>query len=242
MPPKSQMKRRPVILKPNDRYAFVGKSGSGKTLGSVIVASEIIPPTLQEAKGWEAWAIDTKDDVDDIKRWHEWGYEDWDPFAKRNLLATVTKRQHSPRRLIRVPFTENDPEMTSAKVQALCNRAMQRSCVLLVIDEYSHVCPSSRNAGAGLRHVFQRGRGRNVGIIGCTQEPVDVPRQLLSQASHIFLFALTYPNDIKRVQEIYRPYVPPSDFGFFHSWIDTPGLVQWQYYKNIGEWHAQLAA
>ena len=97
--------------------------------------------------------------------------------------------------------------------------------------------------GTNLQNVFQRGGGLDVGIIGNTQEPVYIPRQLLSQASHIALFNLTYDYDIEYVKRFNKTYKPPVDsgdaYGFYWSWVDGPNRT-WSYYANQAEWYKDL--
>jgi ABC-type multidrug transport system ATPase subunit len=55
----------PIPLAPNDRYACIGKTGSGKTSFATVLATTLIPVDEGE---WQAWWIDTKGDPKDIKR------------------------------------------------------------------------------------------------------------------------------------------------------------------------------
>lgn len=225
---------RIVELNPYDRYAFIGKSRSGKTVGATILATSIIPYNKDAANGWETWWIDTKNDRRDIARLKEWGFENYDPGGKRGFW----QKDRSARKLIVVPFERGKPSETVKRVDDICYQALQRHGVLLVIDEYRHVVPTTRTASPGILHVHQRGAGREVGVIGCTQEPVEIPRQLLSQAAHIFLFDLTYPYDIKYAKTLYPKYQQPRErgnaHGFYHGWIDGDGI--WEYYKHIKAW------
>ncbi len=228
----------PVELAPNERYAFVAKSRSGKTTLATLLAVRIIPRDPNEAKGWENWWVDTKGDPRDHQRLYSWGYHDW-------------KNGPWPRRLIKVPFEENNSKITVDSVNEICYKALKRGGVLLTIDEYRHVCPSRRTLSPGLLHVFQRGGGLDVGVIGQTQEPVDVPRQLISQASHIILGNLTYPYDIDFAKSIYPYYRPPmhqgcafprctetkshgDKYGFYWGWVDGDGV--WRYHPHQKHW------
>lgn len=225
---------RTVELNPWDRYAFVGKSRSGKTVGATILATSIISYDRNLANGWEAWWIDTKNDRRDIARLKQWGFEFYNPLAGRGII----RRDKSARKLIVVPFERGKPKSTVDRVNEICYKALDQHGVLLIIDEYRHVVPTTRTASPGILHVHQRGAGRDVGVIGCTQEPVEIPRQLLSQAAHIFLFDLTYPYDIKYAKTLFPRYKPPREqgnrHGFYHGWIDGDG--EWAYYPHIKAW------
>ncbi len=116
-------------------------------------------------------------------------------------------------------------------VQALCAQAYERGHVTLYIDEYKEVVESVQRAGASLQRCFQQGRGRLVGVWGATQEPVFVPRQLLSQATHVCLFDLFYPPDQDFAASMNADWRRPPDLhGFWYVHVD--GRTGWQYYPD----------
>lgn len=205
-----------VVLSPAMRYAVVGKTGSGKTHFSVVLASLLVPP---DDKHWQVWWLDSKLDPRDRAMLRRWGFGRNDCPARKviSLRGDV-----------------------SAQAQAACFAALDRKNVLVVADEYKHVVPNLRHAGDGITGVHLRGRGLNVGMLGQTQEPVDIPRQLLSQAAHVFLFDVSYPRDIKYVRDMYSDYERPRHpHGFYHAYID--GDVTWRYYPHVRAWYDSLA-
>ena len=125
------------------------------------------------------------------------------------------------------------------QVQFICRVAYNRTKVLVVIDEYAQVVLSRQNPGKALLNLFQRGGGRKSGLMGLTQEPVFIPRQLISQATHIAIFSLTYDYDIKYARRICPEYQVPLEMGdphgFWWSWVDGRG--DWQYYPNQSAWY-----
>lgn len=144
--------------------------------------------------------------------------------------------------MIRTKNAKGEDLSTVDQVQMILEAAYDRGHVVLVIDEYVQAIVSARSAGKALLDVFQRGGGKNVGLIGLTQEPVYVPRQLISQATHIILLTLTYEADIKYVRNLNPNYVPPikrgDSYGFYWSWVD--GSADWDYYENQSVWFDQL--
>lgn len=203
-----------ITLSPSDRLTVIGKTGSGKTVASVAIASLLVP---MDHPRWQLWWLDSKLDPKDGKMLREWGF---------GLKGSARKH-------IRLDPAHGDP---SAQAQAFCDAALKRRNVLLVADEYKHITVSARRAGPGIEGVHLRGRGLNVGMLGQTQEPCDIPRQLLSQASHVFLFDLTYPRDIKYAKEMFPGYERPKhEHGFFYAYID--GDATWRYYPSIAQWH-----
>lgn len=225
------------LLKPNERYAFVGKTRSGKTALAMVLAGTFAR-TLSEP--WEVWWIDTKNDPADLRALRKWGF--------RNAASQQDRAVESGglRNAIYFRVDSKDSKGNDIDVvdqcQAIFAMAYQRKHVLVVIDEYVHCVYSKVTAGKALLDIFQRGGGRQVGVIGLTQEPVYVPRQLVSQATHIILLSLTYEADIKYVRNLCPIYEPPikvgDPYGFYWSWVD--GHAEWDYYKDQTIWFEQL--
>jgi hypothetical protein len=221
-------------LSPNDRYAFVGKTGSGKTQQAIVLASHFAQALPYP---WEVWWIDTKNEPSDIRQLRKWGFVNG---SSEKDMARPGGLRNAKYFMIRGSI-ETGYE-TSELAQAKIDEAYQRKHVIIVIDEYTSVVTGRTSAGYALDDVFARGRGRNVGLIGCTQEPVYIPRKLLSQASHIALFTLSYPLDIEYVKKLYRNYTPPQErgdkYGFYWSHVDGSG--EWAYYESQAEWGKAL--
>ena len=221
-----------IPLLPNQRFAIVGKTGSGKTTFATLLASILVP---DHDPDWEIWWIDTKGDPTDIARLRRFG------FISREQQGRSAGEQYQGQRINRVYWrlneTENDPVQDQA--QRIIHLAIEQKKVLVVIDEYTQVVSNTKTPGKWLGDAFRTGRGLNVGIIGCTQEPVYVPRQLLSQASHIFLFDLFYDYDIQVAQKMFPEYVRPKDIhGFFTAYVD--GRAPWRYYVDARQWAATI--
>lgn len=222
------------VLSPQDRYALVGKTGSGKTQLAIVLAGtfarSLSPP-------WEVWWIDTKNVDEDIKTLRSWGF--------RNAASAedqATSRITAAKYFYVTAGDERFNPATVEQVQAILKAAYDRRNVVVVVDEYTQAVPGQRNPGAALRDVFARGRGRGVGVIGCTQEPVYVPRQLISQASHTVMLNVSYAYDIKYLKGIDPVYIPPikhgDRYGFYWRWNDGGGDMD--YFPNQRVWYDQL--
>lgn len=215
-------------LSPNERYALVGKTRSGKTQQAIVLASYF---AQQLHAPWEVWWIDTKNDPKDIKKLRQWGAVNG--ASEKDIL-----RLGGLRNFKYFSINEQNGYSVVEQAQAKCQEAYDRGHVILVIDEFTQVVPSDRNPGYGLKNVFARGGGKDVGLIGLTQEPVYIPRMLLSQASHLALFTVTYEADIKYVRNFCKVYVPPAEqgdtYGFYWSHLD--GSAKWAYYENQKAW------
>lgn len=170
---------------------------------------------------WRMVALDTKQSDEDREKFDRIG------------VAT-----QSPEYLWRAPQTGivfRPQRRGKGDIKAQCaelfEEAYERQNACLYIDEFTSVVESSRECGEELDDVFVRGGGRNVGIIGLTQEPVNVPRKLISQSTHIFLFDLFHNNDRKVAKELFADWVrPPDPHGFWYLWVDGRG--DWEYFPD----------
>jgi hypothetical protein len=215
-------------LSPNDRYGFVGKTGSGKTQEAVVLAA-MFARSLPAP--WEVWWIDTKNDPKDMRLLRSWGF-------CNGANENDTKRPGALHNALYFRIKPTGGFGVVDLAQAKMAEAYDRRKVIVVVDEYTQVVASDRSEGYALQDIFARGRGNDVGIIGLTQEPVYVPRKLLSQASHLALFTVTHQADIKYLKNLCPNYVPPArqgdKYGFY--WSHQDGGAQWAYYENQKKW------
>jgi len=188
---------------------------------------------------WQVWMLTTKGDPNDLVDWRKWGFRNY--AAPKDRETTLLPNALYFR--IDVKNAKGEDVSQIDQAQRIFNAAYLRQRVICIVDEYVSVVTSTRNAGQSLLDIFQRGGGRTVGLIGLTQEPVYVPRQLISQATHIFLFTLTHTYDIKYASTICPNYIPPSTrgdpYGFYYKWVDGPSN-EWMYYQNQKEWYKDL--
>lgn len=221
-------------LNPNDRYALVGKTGSGKTQLAIVLAGTFARSLPYP---WEVWWIDTKNVDEDIRTLRSWGFRNAASVEDQQTSRITTAKYF----YVTAGDERYDPE-TVEQVQAILKAAYNRQRVVVVVDEYTQAVPGQRNPGAALRDVFARGRGRQVGIIGCTQEPVYVPRQLISQATHTVMLNVSYAYDIKYLKSVDPLYIPPvkhgDRYGFYWRWNDGGGDLD--YFPNQKVWYDQL--
>jgi hypothetical protein len=219
-------------LAPNERYAFIGKTRSGKTQMAIVLAS-YFAQTLHSP--WEIWWLDTKGDRKDLVKLRSWGFcNGADPKDQQRVGGL--------RNALYFIINDKNGYNVVDQVQAKCQEAYERGNVIVVCDEYTECVVSIRSIGYGLDNLCARGGGKDSGLIGLTQEPVNIPRKLISQASHIALFNLTFPRDIKYAKEFYADYIPPKqrgdDHGFYWSHIEGSG--SWAYYESQAQWFKGL--
>jgi hypothetical protein len=232
------MARNSIRFAPNDRYAMIGKTGSGKTHTSMALFTLITAVVNEKAiQPWSVWWVDSKGDPGDIARLRQWGYE---RVKHLNGLDPDGPELYRYFKLETRPGEEN----VAPQVAEIARCAYQRSKhptnprpTLLVIDEWTQVIFSRQNMGPRLLDIEQRGRGNRCGLAGLTQEPVYVPRQLLSQATHQFLFSLSHVADIDHVRNFCPAYEPPNEkghtYGFWYRHVD--GNAKWQFFAHEAE-------
>jgi DNA helicase HerA-like ATPase len=68
-----------------------------------------------------------------------------------------------------------------------------------------------------LRNIMAQGRSLRIPVIAASQRPVDVPRSIFSEASHISVFRLNDRRDKKTVQEFTPPGMLDERLPDFHS-------------------------
>jgi energy-coupling factor transporter ATP-binding protein EcfA2 len=230
-----------VLLSPSDRYAIVGKTGCGKTTFTSYLAGTIVPKPLQDAD-WQVWWFDTKGDPRDIARLQKLGYVEGDPVTGKAKQKQSFWKNERPPALMYFRVRDRGEGLSIVdQVQHLYRLALARRRVLCVADEFAQVVVGPRTAGRAMDDVLTRGRGLGVGNIGETQEPVDIPRKLLSQPQHLFVFDLSFPRDIKYIREMLPDYDRPSReerHAFIHLWID--GDAQPRYYPSLRAWWSRV--
>lgn len=225
-------------IKPNERFALVAKTRAGKSMFAMVLAGTMAMSLM--GTEWQVWVLDTKGDPTDLIGWRRWGFRN---YASTRDQETSLVNNAFYFRIDTKDSAGNDISV-SDQCQSIINAAYIRGHVIIAIDEYVSVIQSSRNPGKPLLDVFQRGGGRNVGLIGLTQEPVYVPRQLLSQATHIFLFTLTHTYDIDWAGKICPGYIPPANqgyqHGFYYKFVDGPSNT-WRFYKHQQDWYESVS-
>lgn len=90
------------------------------------------------------------------------------------------------------------------------------------VDEYGDVVESAQGYPRGLRLDFLRGRSRHLTMMGTSQEPTRVPTFLFGQATHLFVFAVSYPTHQDLASQIYGEkirwdLIPYGSHKFFYK-------------------------
>lgn len=236
-------------MQPNERFTLVGKTRSGKSTLAAVMMMMLVTEAMIRISGWRVWVFDTKGDPRDLARLRKMGFVEGDPATGQPLRKPRRfSNEPEPGRLF-FRLRAHDGLTIYDQAQHLCALAMKRHRVLIVIDEYTTVIKSKVDAGPDLLDVHTRGGGLGVGLIGCTQEPTYIPRQLASQATHFGLLDLSHPPDIKWARDFCPAYDRPQNIakaagrdptrethGFFMTWLDGDG--EWRYYPDLRAWRS----
>lgn len=150
----------PDPIRHNDRVLIIGKNQSGKSILAAHVASQFT--------GCRLTVIDPKDEGLAL------GVE---PAREPGALDLQAPVSHY------VPSTLEDPEYEELFEILWWARGPR---VILLHEAFGPT--RSGYAPKGLRHILQQGTKHDLGLIACTQRPVNIEATLRTEAEHVMLF------------------------------------------------------
>lgn len=179
--------------------ALIGKTGSGKSHLAlhlldirpfvIIVATKRYDPLLEEAgKGYIV-----REDMSEIPRTDE-GY----PIHNKVIIWPGTAIKDESTRL--------SAQATAVK-DTLDTAERQRYWTVLIDDVmwvYDMLGLSKK-----LEAIWYQARSAGISMVAAAQRPVKTPRNMVAQASHLFLFAVSDKRDLEHFREIAGP-IPPQ--------------------------------
>lgn len=149
---------------------ILGKRGTGKSyLAAKLILSErrlLIYDTLSE---YEAGVIFNTEQAEQFK-------EFW---------------RHVYRRNFRLVYRPLNPE---AEIDEIAELVFALGDMTFLVEEVDCYCTSYQISDA-FAHIIQRGRHKNISLIGVTQRPFGIHRLLTSQAKEIYIFGTNEPRD-----------------------------------------------
>lgn len=189
-----------ATIRRGDRAAIVGRTGSGKSVLLRHLLAGYSRAVLVDPKGravMDGWPV-------------VYGSAD---FVRRFPLE--------PRLVVRPGAGED----RLAWLDRVCWHVYRHGETALGVDEVIGVVSSSRRS-SGFDACMTQGRELGVTGLVCTQRPRGVPPTILSEADHLFVFALNRDDDRKAVAETCGPYPnPPAGTFRFVYWapvVDGP--------------------
>jgi len=186
-----------MILKllPNQRVFVTGKTRSGK---SYLVLHALVPL-------FRYYVIyDYKNEID---------------LPGAVIFRKISDFRDNPGqpKIIYRPDTGTDDEFNQ-----LCGVVFRRGNTMFVVDEIVNHC-TQHNIQPNHAKILRLGASLGIGIINCTQEPVGVHRNLLTQAEHFFIFDIPDPNHRKKLAGYTGPQVVERVMDY-HFWYYSPGM------------------
>lgn len=168
----------------DDHVTTAGATGTGKSHGSMLLMrAQRKPFVIYDSKASKTVAQFADRIITNI--------DDLDTIGKRDKFEKVAFR----------------PAWDAAEqdIRDICN-GIARWCYLrqnigLYIDEISDISRSAMDVPSYVSGISRRGRERNVTLWATTQRPVGVPKILMSEASHFFIYQLRDPADRDRISQ-----------------------------------------
>lgn len=205
-------------LRPDERWAIVGKSGSGKS-----VFARWIDHQYYKAH-WPIVIIDPK------KRYVDAALGD--EFSHDPATSSIAK----PFRIMDGLFNPDAkcqiylptfPAMADATLNRLFFSLLERGGVVLHIEDMSQVANESKSP-IGLTALMTDGRAAEVVMLMCAQRPVGIPRNMVDQAENFVFFRMPDIDDRTRASKILgdkrveNTILPKRYFWYLHEGDDYP--------------------
>lgn len=205
------MPPKQAVIQPNQRVFITGKTGSGKTY----LARRLLSSARRLV------VIDSKGQLDD------WNLEAWDNQSRRNLRERAEVRVR-----VMLPAGQ-DPDRFWSDV---LSEAYEAGDLFLYIDEV-YLMDVGKATRWALRAIWTTGRSYGIGAIAVSQRPRDIPRFLITEAEHFFMFRLVIFDDLKYMSDIMTEAVrvgvnPKDKYGF---WYYDANDVRPHYYTRLPE-------
>lgn len=172
--------------------ALIGKAGSGKTHLAlklmdirpfvIIIATKRYDPLLDEAS--RGYVV--KQSMDEIPRTDE-GY----PVHNKVIIWPGTNIKDENERL----------RLQKAEVNNTLNAAERQRYWTVLVDEVMWIY-DMLGLSKKLESIWYQARSAGISLVAGAQRPVRTPRNMVAQASHLFLFSVSDKRDLEHFREI----------------------------------------
>lgn len=205
-------------LRPDERWAIIGKSGSGKS-----VFARWIDYQYYKAN-WPIVIVDPK------KRYVDAALGD--DFALSPAESTIAKPWKNtdgvfnPEAKVQI-YLPTFPAIQDPVLNRLCFGLLERGGVVLHIEDMSQVATESKSP-MGLTALMTDGRAAEVVMLMCAQRPVGIPRNMIDQAENFVFFRMPDIDDRLRASKILgdkrveTTILPKRYFWYLHEGDDYP--------------------
>ena len=168
-----------------EHVSLVGPTGQGKTTlalaimpkrrYSIVVASKPVDPSLSALVKEQGYEL--------VRSWPP---EPWQVARGRLLLWPTGKSM------------ADNVKAQRREVAAMLNYTYTAGGYAVLIDELYWVA-QQLGLGNELRVLYRQGRSLNISLVGSTQRPAWVPREMLTEASHLFFWRTGDIRDIRTI-------------------------------------------
>lgn len=199
-----------IKIDPSERWIFLGKTGSGKTV--------LVKHFLREvSKLYPVVIIDPKEFW--LGKYPKWGEKkELGTIDKPRLIDTFNPKW-------RVQCLQPSPEdPLDDRLERLCWEVLKRGDIFLYFDETENIA-TAHNVPRHISGIWKTGRAKNVGAWVSTQAPSGIPMIMKSQAEHIVALKVGH-QDVDLVSELVQA---PKDV------IAGLQKYQWMYYNVENE-------
>lgn len=205
-------------LRPDERWAIIGKSGSGKSIFARWIDYQYF------LAHWPIVIVDPK------KRYVDAALGDsysTDP-AKSTVSSPyrITDGHFNPDARVQI-YLPTFPAINDPVLNKLFFQLLERGGVVLHIEDMSQVANESKSP-MGLTALMTDGRAAEVVMLMCAQRPVGIPRNMIDQAENFVFFRMPDIDDRTRASKILgdkrveRTILPKRYFWYLHEGDDFP--------------------
>jgi ABC-type dipeptide/oligopeptide/nickel transport system ATPase component len=211
-----------IIIKPDERVAIIGKTGSGKTeLAKKLL--ELFPYTV---------VLDNKGTFGNDKNTKEFVLPGFVLVRNFDSLGEAGKQYN---KIVFRPDAELEAHRNEflEVMDAFYWWIYYRENCIVYTDEATAVCDSS-NILPGHNACVKRGRELGIGCWNGTQQPVNVHNTLFSEAEHFFVFRTQLQSHRDKLSgfmgDNVKKKIPPK----YHFWYFNPETMdEAEMYKPI---------
>jgi len=152
-------------------------------------------------------------------------YESGVIFDNENIDQCLEFWRHVYYNDFRIVYRPLKPD---AEIDNIAELVFVLGNLTFVVEEIDCYCTSFQISDS-FAHIVQRGRHKNITLIGVTQRPFGIHRLLTSQAKEIYVFGTNEPRDrdyLKQLlgQEIEAKLDQLKQYEYVHWQEDNPGL------------------
>jgi hypothetical protein len=158
----------------DSRAVFVGKTGCGKTTLAERICAQFKHVCVLDSKGELRW-------------------KDYSICTNLNDVFQSTGK---------IIWQPNPHEQNAETYERYFKWIYDRKNTVSYIDEVFAICKNSQDIPFWFKAILTRGRSRGVASFNATQEPVYIPRSILAQAEHYYVFQMRLEADREKIERI----------------------------------------